>query len=161
MEVEGMQRRHLLMCAGSALTLRLLGRPAGAASYEAVSYTDEEWRARLTREQYAVLRLHETEQPYSSRLTDEKRRGMYACGGCGLSVFSSADKYNSRTGWPSFVRPLVRAIREKSDRSQGLRRTTVECRRCSCHLGHVFGDGPPPTRLRYCINGAGLTFIPT
>ena len=91
----------------------------------------------------------------------EKRRGTYACGGCGLSVFSSADKYNSRTGWPSFVRPLVRATREKSDRSEGLRRTKVDCRRCGCHLGHVFGDGPPPTRLRYCINGAGLTFMPT
>ena len=156
-----MQRRQFLMTGGGTFALIMTHRPAVAASYDVVSYTDEEWRARLTSGQYAALRLQATEQPYSSPLTGEKRRGMYACSGCGLSVFSSADKYDSRTGWPSFVRPLARAIREKSDRSQGLRRTKVQCRRCGCHLGHVFGDGPPPTRLRYCINGAGVTFIPT
>jgi len=144
----------------SALALMELSRPALAAPGDSLSRTDDEWRALLTAQQYAALRLEQTEQPHSSPLTSEKRRGLYACGGCGLQVFSSADKYDSRTGWPSFRSPLVRAVREKQDRSQGLDRTKVECRRCGCHLGHVFGDGPPPARLRYCLNGAGLKFIP-
>jgi peptide-methionine (R)-S-oxide reductase len=145
---------------GGVLTVLLGDRRALAASAAVISYTDEEWRTRLTPERYAALRLAYTEQPYSSPLTDERRRGLYACGGCGLHVFPSYTKYNSHTGWPSFFRPLDRAVRETTDRSQGLNRTKVECRRCGSHLGHVFGDGPPPTRLRYCLNGAGLTFVP-
>jgi peptide-methionine (R)-S-oxide reductase len=155
-----MRRRQFLMSVSPTVALTVFGRPASAASFDVVHRTEDEWRARLMPEQYAVLRLQRAEQPYSSPLTDEKRRGTYACGGCGLNVFASSDKYNSRTGWPSFLRPLARAVREKNDRSQGLSRMKVECRRCGCHLGHLFGDGPPPTRLRYCINGAGLIFIP-
>jgi peptide-methionine (R)-S-oxide reductase len=152
-----MRRRHFAAGFCSGLALLAVSRPAPAAP---VSRTEEEWRALLTSEQYAVLRLEQTEQPYSSPLTSEKRRGVYACGGCGHRVFSSSEKYDSRTGWPSFRGPLVRAVRESRDRSQGLNRTKVECRRCGCHLGHVFGDGPLPARLRYCLNGAGLNFIP-
>jgi len=153
-----MRRRHFVMGGVGALALLGVPPPAIAAPVDIVSRTDDEWRALLTTEQYAVLRLAQTEQPYSSPLTAEKRRGMYACGGCGLDAFSSQTKYDSRTGWPSFWRPRVGAVREKRDRSDGLDRTKAECRSCGCHLGHVFGDGPPPTRLRYCVNGAGLKF---
>lgn len=154
-----LERRSIVL--GGIGALALMGRPAALATAAGVaSRTEEEWRGLLTREQYAVLRLAETEQPYSSPLTHEKRRGVYMCGGCGVRVFSSGDKYDSKTGWPSFRAPIVRAVRETRDRTEGLDRTKVACSRCGCHLGHVFGDGPPPARLRYCINGAGLKFIP-
>ena len=153
-------RRSIVFGGVGALALIGVARPPLAATVAVVSRSDDEWRTLLTPEQYAVLRLAQTEQPYTSPLTTEKRRGMYACGGCGLEVFSSQTKYDSRTGWPSFWRPRVGAVRQKRDRSEGLDRTSIECTRCNCHLGHVFGDGPPPTRLRYCMNGAGLTFIP-
>ena len=154
------ERRRIVLGGVSAVALMSLPSRARSAMADVVSHTDDEWRALLTPAAYTALRLAETEQPYSSPLTSEKRRGAYVCGGCGLRVFSSSDKYDSRTGWPSFRAPLVRAVLEKRDRSQGLDRTKVECRRCGCHLGHVFGDGPPPARLRYCLNGAGLGFIP-
>jgi peptide-methionine (R)-S-oxide reductase len=154
------KRRSIMFGGASVLALMCLPPHARAAAAGQLTHTDNEWRALLTPEQYAVLRLGQTEQPYSSPLTSEKRRGVYACGGCGLGAFSSGDKYDSRTGWPSFRSPLPRAVRQTQDRSQGLNRTKVECRLCECHLGHVFGDGPPPTRLRYCLNGAGLKFIP-
>ncbi len=153
-------RRSIVLCGVSAVALLGMPHRALSALADVVSHTDDEWRALLTPAAYATLRLGETEQPYSSPLTSEKRRGAYVCGGCGLRAFSSSDKYDSRTGWPSFRAPLVRAVLEKRDRSQGLDRTKLECRRCGCHLGHVFGDGPPPARLRYCLNGAGLKFIP-
>jgi len=153
-----MRRRHFMF---GVSFLALIGAPRViAAPADIVTRTDNEWRALLTPDQYAVLRQSQTEQPYSSPLTLEKRRGMYACGGCGLEVFSSQTKYDSRTGWPSFWRPRPGTVREMRDRSEGLDRTKAECSRCNCHLGHVFGDGPQPTRLRYCLNGAGLTFIP-
>ena len=155
-----LERRAVVLGGVGAMALICLPRDARSAPSDAVTRSDEEWRALLTPAEYAVLRGAETEQPYSSPLTSEKRRGMYACGGCGHRVFSSSDKYDSRTGWPSFRAPLVRAVVEKRDRAQGLDRTKVECRRCGCHLGHVFGDGPPPARLRYCLNGAGLRFTP-
>ena len=157
---EWMRRRHFLAGGGSALALMGLARGAFSAPMAAASRTDDQWRALLTPEQYAVLREAQTEMPYSSPLTSEKRRGIYSCGGCGQRVFSSSDKYASKTGWPSFRAPLVRAVREKRDRSSGLDRIAIECLGCGCHLGHVFGDGPPPARLRYCMNGAGLKFIP-
>jgi peptide-methionine (R)-S-oxide reductase len=146
--------------AGGALVLTAIARSAIGATARIAPCTEDEWRALLTPEQFAALRQAQTERSYSSPLTAEKRKGMYACGGCGQEVFSSQTKYNSRTGWPSFWRPRPNAIRQKRDRSEGLDRTKVECSRCGCHLGHVFGDGPPPTRLRYCLNGAGLKFIP-
>ncbi len=155
-----MQRRYFWMGGVSLFALTAVPLRAGAAPADVASRTEDEWREILTPGQYVVLRQAQTEQPYSSPLTSEKRRGVYLCGGCGQRVFSSSDKYDSKTGWPSFRSPLPRAVREKQDRSQGLDRTKAECTRCGCHLGHVFGDGPPPNRLRYCINGAGLTFIP-
>jgi peptide-methionine (R)-S-oxide reductase len=106
------------------------------------------------------LREHGTEVPFSSPLDRETQRGIYHCAGCALPLFSSATKYDSHTGWPSFWRPLVHAVGEDRDASFGMARTEIHCARCGGHLGHVFPDGPPPTGLRYCMNGAALTFTP-
>jgi peptide-methionine (R)-S-oxide reductase len=125
-----------------------------------VAYPDEEWRRRLSAEQYYVLRAHGTERAGTSPLNQEKRAGAYHCAGCDLPLFSSATKYESGTGWPSFWAPLENAIGTSEDRSLFVPRTEVHCRRCGGHLGHVFEDGPPPTGLRYCMNGVALTFLP-
>jgi peptide-methionine (R)-S-oxide reductase len=125
-----------------------------------VSHTDEEWRARLTPEQYDVLRRHGTERPGSCALTTEKRAGVFQCVGCGQDVFRSGQKFESGTGWPSFFDPLPGAVETSSDRSHFMVRTEVHCSQCGGHLGHVFEDGPPPTHLRYCINGVALAFKP-
>lgn len=125
-----------------------------------VTHTDAEWRKLLTPAQYAVLRREATESPYSSPLLHEKRRGTFACAGCALDNFSSATKFESGTGWPSFWAPIDKAIITKKDSSLGMVRIAVECRRCGGHLGHVFDDGPRPTGLRYCMNGVALTFKP-
>jgi peptide-methionine (R)-S-oxide reductase len=122
--------------------------------------SDAQWRARLTPEQYAVLREHATEPPWSSPLEKEDRPGTYACAGCDLPLFSSATKFHSGTGWPSFWQPLPDAVATSVDTSWMETRTEVHCRRCGGHLGHVFDDGPPPTGLRYCINGVALVFHP-
>ena len=124
-----------------------------------VTLADEEWRKRLTPAQYDVLRRGKTERAGSSPLDKEKRRGIYACAGCGLPLYSSAAKYDSGTGWPSFWKLLPNAVRTRSDDSLLFKRTEVHCRRCGGHLGHVFDDGPRPTGLRYCMNGAALRFI--
>ena len=122
--------------------------------------TDEQWRRRLSPQAYAVLRRGSTERAGSSPLDRERRRGTYACAGCALPLFSSAAKFDSGTGWPSFFRPLPNAVGTRADDSLFMRRTEVHCRRCGGHLGHVFDDGPRPTGLRYCMNGAALRFIP-
>jgi peptide-methionine (R)-S-oxide reductase len=125
-----------------------------------VTRTDEEWRARLTREQYDVMRRHGTERPGSCALNHEKRRGVFQCAGCDQPLFRSGEKFDSGTGWPSFFDPLPGALGSTSDRSYGMLRTEVHCSRCGSHLGHVFPDGPPPSGLRYCINGVALNFEP-
>ena len=142
--------------------MRWFGRTAQAedqGQFE-VSYSDEEWRKRLTPEQYRVLRGHGTERAGTSPLDREKRAGTFHCAGCELPLFSSETKYDSGTGWPSFWKPLDNAIGETRDTSLGMTRTEVHCRRCGGHMGHVFDDGPQPTGLRYCIDGFGLVFHP-
>ena len=125
-----------------------------------VTRTDAEWRALLTPEQYHIMREHGTERPGSCALLHEKRAGTFACAGCGQPLFRSTLKFESGTGWPSFNDPLPGAVETSADRSWGMTRTEVHCARCGSHLGHVFPDGPPPTGLRYCVNGVALEFEP-
>ena len=128
-----------------------------------VALSDAEWRSRLTPNQYYVTRQHGTERAGTSPLNDEKREGVFACVCCGEPLFSSAAKFESGSGWPSFDKPAAReAVSEHEDRTLAVRRTEVRCARCEAHLGHVFPDGPPETTgLRYCINGAALSFKPS
>jgi peptide-methionine (R)-S-oxide reductase len=125
-----------------------------------VTRTDAEWRALLTPEQYAVMRGHGTERPGSCALNHEKRAGTFLCAGCGQTLFAAQQKFESGTGWPSFNDPVAGAVETTADRAYGMLRTEVHCSRCGSHLGHVFDDGPPPTHLRYCINGVAMTFVP-
>jgi len=125
-----------------------------------VEKTPEEWKRQLTPEQYRVLREQGTERPYSSPLNKEKRKGIFACAGCDLPLYSSETKYESGTGWPSFFDHLPDAIGTTQDRTYFMIRTEVHCRRCGGHLGHVFDDGPRPTGLRYCMDGVAMTFKP-
>ncbi|QET04357.1 MULTISPECIES: peptide-methionine (R)-S-oxide reductase MsrB [Cupriavidus] len=129
--------------------------PAGGFPFQ---LSDAEWRAKLSANQYAVLRKEGTERPYSSPLNDEHRKGIFACAGCDQPLFSSTTKFDSRTGWPSFWAPLENAVGTEDDRSFGMVRSAVHCSRCGGHLGHVFNDGPKPTGLRYCMNGVAMTF---
>lgn len=122
--------------------------------------TDAEWRAKLTPEQYRVLRGHATERPGSCALNYEKRPGTFSCAGCDQPLFRNLTKFESGTGWPSFNEPLEGAVGITEDRSFGMIRTEVHCANCGGHLGHVFPDGPPPTGLRYCINGVAMDFEP-
>ena len=158
------RRRFVFGSAGVVLTA--LGwrgirtsRADGGETF-AVTHTDAEWRQLLTPEQYGVLREEGTERPYSSPLEHEHRHGIFACAGCAQDLFSSKTKFDSGTGWPSFWRPLDKAVLEHADHSFGMTRTEVHCSRCGGHLGHVFDDGPAPTGLRYCMNGVALNFKP-
>jgi peptide-methionine (R)-S-oxide reductase len=122
--------------------------------------SNEEWRKRLTPEQYHVMREHGTERPGSCALLNEKRAGVFTCAGCEQELFASKLKFESGTGWPSFNDPVPGSVETETDRSYGMARTEVHCATCGSHLGHVFPDGPPPTGLRYCINGVALNFKP-
>jgi peptide-methionine (R)-S-oxide reductase len=162
-----MATRRSFLLTGSAVATALAGgllpwlssRAATTETFE-VTYTDAQWRARLTPVQYEVLRQEGTERPFTSPLNDEHRDGIFACAGCALPLFSSRTKFDSHTGWPSFWTPLEHAVATRSDTSFGMVRNEVHCRRCGGHLGHVFDDGPQPTGLRYCMNGVAMTFTP-
>jgi len=147
-----------LAAIASANALQILA--ARSAGEDHLVRTDAEWRKTLTAGQYAILRQEGTEPPFTSSLLHEERKGTFACAGCGLDLFSSSTKFDSGTGWPSFWTPLDNAVNTHEDRSYGMVRTAVTCRRCDGHLGHVFDDGPKPTGLRYCMNGLALTFKP-
>ncbi len=126
-----------------------------------IQKTETEWQAMLSPEAYRVTRKHATEPAFTSELNNEKRKGMFTCVGCGKDLFASDAKFESGTGWPSFFKPAADgALGETSDRKFFMRRTEVHCADCEAHLGHVFPDGPKPTGLRYCINGASLAFKP-
>ncbi len=125
-----------------------------------VARTDAEWRALLTPEQYYIMRKHGTEAPGSCALLAEKRAGSFVCAGCDQPLFVSKEKFESGTGWPSFTDPVPGSVESEEDASHGMVRTEAHCSRCGSHLGHVFPDGPPPTGLRYCINGVALKFQP-
>lgn len=125
-----------------------------------LTLSDAEWRKRLDPQSYAVLRQADTERAFTSPLNKEHRAGTFVCKGCNLPLFSSRTKFESGTGWPSFWRPLPNAVRTSTDHVLGYARTEVHCRRCGGHLGHVFKDGPPPTGLRYCMNGVAMKFLP-
>jgi peptide-methionine (R)-S-oxide reductase len=125
-----------------------------------VQHSDAEWRKLLTPEQYRVLRQHGTEAPGSCALLREKRPGTFVCAGCGQPLFEGKTKFESGTGWPSFFDPIPGAVENTEDTSYGMVRTEVHCSSCGSHLGHVFPDGPPPTGLRYCINGVATKFRP-
>ena len=129
---------------------------------EKLTLTDEQWKARLTSEQYDVLRRHGTEPAFCGGYTKIKHNGpgIYHCAGCGAPLFSADTKFESGTGWPSFFQPLPGRVASQVDSSYGMERTEVHCARCGGHLGHSFDDGPAPTGLRFCINAVALTFVP-
>jgi len=162
-----MNRRALLLTGVALGALAMTGQASDAGTTmtttDAVHWgmlSDAEWRKRLTPAQYNVLRNHGTERPGSSALLHEKRKGIFVCAGCVLPLFASSTKFESGTGWPSFYAPLPNAVGTTTDRSFFMTRTEVHCSRCLGHLGHVFDDGPPPTGLRYCMNGVALKFEP-
>ena len=162
--IETMSRRAWLTGGVSVAVIAGLwwtrGGDAEAATYE-ISHSDDEWRRLLSPATFKVMRLHGTERPFSSPLNNEHRKGTFACAGCDLPLFASQTKFESGTGWPSFYQPLDNAVGNTEDRTMGMARTEVHCRRCGGHLGHVFEDGPKPTGLRYCMNGVSLKFEPT
>jgi peptide-methionine (R)-S-oxide reductase len=156
-------RRAMLGLSGAgALGLLLFGRGSGASATPAfsVNHSPAEWRRLLGAQRYAVLREAATERAFTSPLLNEHRKGVFACAGCARPLFASATKFESGTGWPSFWKPLPKAVLTRGDRSMLMERTEVLCARCGGHLGHVFDDGPKPTGLRYCMNGLALQFRP-
>lgn len=153
-----MKRRAFLLTTGASM----LAGPLSAQTCDfEICRSEAEWRARLTQDEYLVLREEETEQPYTSPLNEETRPGTYQCRGCDLPVYGADAKYDSETGWPSFFESLPNAVETKEDRKFIFQvRTEVHCRRCGSHLGHIFDDGPEPTGKRHCLNGVSLSFVP-
>jgi methionine-R-sulfoxide reductase len=136
------------------------GQLVGPVEVQRVTKTDAQWREQLTPEQFQIARGKGTERPFCGTLLDNKRQGVYACVCCRLPLFSSAGKFNSGTGWPSFFQPVAAEnVTTSQDHSHGMSRTEILCARCDCHLGHVFADGPAPTGLRYCVNSESLVFV--
>jgi len=130
------------------------------SNQEKIVKTDAEWKAQLTPDQYEIARAKGTERAFCGNLLDNKKRGVYVCVCCGLPLFSSANKFDSGTGWPSFFQPVAAEnITEHADTTLGMRRVEILCTRCDCHLGHVFRDGPKPTGLRFCVNSESLEFV--
>jgi len=162
-----MLNRRTLMTAGVALgalaaTSKFSKAETMTTTEQTIDYmklTEADWRKRLDPAQFEVLRKHGTERAGTSPLNKEKRKGIFACAGCDLPLFSSDTKFESGTGWPSFFQPLPNAIKTVTDRSFFMTRTEVNCSRCAGHLGHVFDDGPKPTGLRYCMNGVAMKFV--
>lgn len=160
-----MSRRGILAAGAAIFSAGFLVRGASplfaaAQGSFAVSHSQDEWRKRLTPEQFSILREEGTERPGSSALLNEHREGTFSCAGCDQPLFSSTTKFESGTGWPSFWAPLDKAVGTTRDTSHGMTRVEVHCSRCGGHLGHVFDDGPRPTGLRYCMNGFAMTFAP-
>lgn len=157
-------RRHLLIGIGASATLAALaacGSSAAEAKNFPIRLSEAEWRKKLTKEEFRILREAGTERPYSSPLNDEKRKGTFVCAGCGNELYSSRTKYDSKTGWPSFWAAIDKgAVGTSVDYKIGYPRTEVHCADCGGHLGHIFSDGPKPTGQRHCINGLALDFRP-
>ncbi|MCI0360454.1 MAG: peptide-methionine (R)-S-oxide reductase MsrB [Planctomycetaceae bacterium] len=138
------------------------GKLVGPLDVPKLALSEAEWQRRLTPEQFRILRSSGTERQFCGTLLDNKKEGVYACAGCGLPLFESGAKFNSGTGWPSFFQPIAPGnVAERADGSHGMERVEINCARCDGHLGHVFPDGPPPTRLRYCLNSESLRFVPS
>jgi peptide-methionine (R)-S-oxide reductase len=152
-----MQRRKFLGLLMMGAAGACLGGPAAFAAYP-VTKSDADWKKMLSPAAYDVLRRQGTEMPYSSPLDEIYKKGTYSCAGCDVKLFPSDTKYDSRTGWPSFWKPLPGAVITRTDTSEMMVRTEVLCHSCGGHLGHVFTDGPKPTGLRYCMNGVAMTF---
>ena len=159
-------RRHFLAATGIAMALPALAGCGGPAidirkqRAFRITKTEAQWRRQLTRQEYYVLRDAGTERAYTSPLNDEKRTGTFVCAGCGNELYSSAHKYDSGTGWPSFWQAIEEgAVGTSVDYKIGYARTEVHCADCGGHLGHIFGDGPRPTGKRHCINGVAMDFV--
>ena len=155
-------RRQLLgaIALGSLALIVRSGPVSATGGSFAVRHSPADWEKLLGPQRYAILREAGTESAFTSPLNNEHRKGIFACAGCDLPLFSSETKFESGTGWPSFYQPLENAVGKTEDRTYGILRTEIHCRRCGGHLGHVFDDGPKPTGLRYCMDGFALVFRP-
>lgn len=163
MKTPSLDRRSLLGWIGASasfVALTACGSGRAEAKSFPVTLSDAEWRKRLSKTEYWVLREEGTERPFSSPLNKEKRAGTFACAGCATPLYSSKAKYDSGTGWPSFWQALPKAVGTSTDYKLGYPRTEVHCATCGGHLGHIFNDGPRPTGKRHCINGVALDFLP-